>query len=191
MIYLAFNKPFQVLSQFKPLDDKTTLADYIHLPEKPKAVGRLDYDSEGLLLLSDDIRFIQKMTDPEEKIEKEYIVQVEGVPKNEDLLIFTKGIRTQTEIYKPAIVSNITEPDFLWARNPPIRKRQSIPTSWLRIIIREGKNRQIRKMTASVGFPTLRLIRIRIGNIALGNLQPGEYKKFSFPFMNSSAHPKA
>lgn len=179
MIYLAFNKPFQVLSQFKPLDDKATLADYIHLPEKPKAVGRLDYDSEGLLLLSDDIRFIQKMTDPEEKIEKEYLVQVEGIPNAEDLLKFTKGIRTQTESYKPAKANLIQEPEFLWERNPPIRKRLAIPTSWLSIIIREGKNRQVRKMTAFIGFPTLRLIRLRIGNIQLEKLQPGEFRKIS------------
>ncbi len=179
MIYLAFNKPFQVLSQFKPLDNKATLAEYIRLPEKPKAIGRLDYDSEGLLLLSDDIRFIQKMTDPEEKIEKEYLIQVEGIPKEDDLLKFTKGIRTQTEFYKPAQASIVKEPEFLWERNSPIRKRLAIPTAWLSIIIREGKNRQVRKMTAFIGFPTLRLIRIRIGNILLGNLKPGEYRKFS------------
>lgn len=177
MIYLAFNKPFQVLSQFKPLDEKKTLAEYIQLPEKPRAVGRLDYDSEGLLLLSDDIRYIQKMTDPEEKIEKEYLVQVEGIPKEEDLLQFKKGIRTQTEIYKPAKATLTVEPDFLWERNPPIRKRLNIPTSWLSIIIREGKNRQVRKMTAAVGFPTLRLIRIRVGDIKLGILKPGEFKR--------------
>ena len=177
MIYLAFNKPFQVLSQFKPLDEKKTLSDYIQLPEKPRAVGRLDYDSEGLLLLSDDIRYIQKMTDPEEKIEKEYLVQVEGIPKEEDLLQFKKGIRTQTEIYKPAKAKLLVEPDFLWERNPPIRKRLNIPTSWLSIIIREGKNRQVRKMTAAIGFPTLRLIRIRVGDIMLGVLKPGEFKR--------------
>ncbi len=177
MIYLAFNKPFQVLSQFKQLDDKATLADYIHLPEKPKAVGRLDYDSEGLLLLSDDIRFIQKMTDPEEKIEKEYLVQVEGIPEEDDLFKFTKGIRTQTEFYKPAKASIIKEPVFLWERNPPIRKRLAIPTSWLRLVIREGKHRQVRKMTAFVGFPTLRLIRVRVGDIELGKLKSGEYRK--------------
>ena len=180
MIYLAFNKPFQVLSQFKPLDDKVTLAAYIHLPEKPKAVGRLDYDSEGLLLLSDDIRYIQKMTDPEEKIEKEYFVQVEGIPKEVDLAKFSKGIQTQTEYYKPAKATLIAEPEFLWERNPPIRKRQSIPTSWLSIIIREGKNRQVRKMTSFIGFPTLRLIRVRIGNISLEKLKPGEFRKISF-----------
>lgn len=177
MIYLAFNKPFQVLSQFKPLDEKKTLADYIQLPEKPKAVGRLDYDSEGLLLLSDDIRYIQKMTDPDEKIEKEYLVQVEGIPREEDLFHFKNGIRTQTEIYKPAKANLIVEPGFLWERNPPIRKRLNIPTSWLSIIIREGKNRQVRKMTAAVGFPTLRLIRIRVGDIKLGALKPGEFKR--------------
>lgn len=119
------------------------------------------------------------MTDPEEKIEKEYIVQVEGIPKTDDLQKFAKGIRTQTENYKPAKVSLISEPEFLWERNPPIRKRQSIPTSWLSIIIREGKNRQVRKMTAFIGFPTLRLIRVRIGKISLENLKPGEFRNIS------------
>lgn len=117
------------------------------------------------------------MTDPEEKIEKEYLVQVEGIPKHEDLLRFTKGIRTQTEIYKPAKATLVTEPEFLWERNPPIRKRMNIPTSWLSIIIREGKNRQVRKMTAAIGFPTLRLIRIRVSDIKLGVLKPGEFKR--------------
>lgn len=179
MIYLAFNKPFQVLSQFKPLDDKKTLADYIRLPEKPKAVGRLDYDSEGLLLLSNDIRFIQKMTDPKKEIEKEYLVQVEGIPKENDLEKFKKGIRTETEFYKPAKAFLSSEPEFLWDRNPPIRERKNIPTSWLRVIIREGKNRQVRKMTAAIGFPTLRLIRFRIGNILLDDLNPGEWRKIT------------
>jgi 23S rRNA pseudouridine2457 synthase len=117
------------------------------------------------------------MTDPEEKIEKEYLVQVEGIPKEEDLLQFKKGIRTQAEIYKPAKAKLLVEPDFLWERNPPIRKRLNIPTSWLSIIIREGKNRQVRKMTAAIGFPTLRLIPIRVGDIMLGVLKPGEFKR--------------
>ena len=120
------------------------------------------------------------MTDPEEKIEKEYFVQVEGIPKEVDLAKFTKGIQTQTEYYKPAKATLIAEPEFLWERNPPIRKRQSIPTSWLSIIIREGKNRQVRKMTSFIGFPTLRLIRVRIGNISLEKLKPGEFRKISF-----------
>jgi 23S rRNA pseudouridine2457 synthase len=179
MIYLAFNKPFQVLSQFKPLDDKVTLAEYIKLPEKPRAVGRLDYDSEGLILLSDDNSYIQKMTDPKQKIEKEYLVQVEGIPSLNDLSKFEKGIQTQTEIYKPAKATLIKEPEFLWERNPPIRQRLSIPTSWISVIIREGKNRQVRKMTAFIGFPTLRLIRVRIGKIKLGELKPGEFRKIS------------
>ena len=114
------------------------------------------------------------MTDPEEKIEKEYFVQVEGIPKEVDLAKFTKGIQTQTEYYKPAKATLISEPEFLWERNP------SIPTSWLSIIIREGKNRQVRKMTSFIGFPTLRLIRVRIGNISLEKLKPGEFRKISF-----------
>lgn len=177
MIYLAFNKPFNVLSQFKPLDNKATLKDYIQLPEKPKAVGRLDYDSEGLILLSNDEDFIWEATNPKLGIQKEYYTQVEKIPTETDLDKFKEGIQTQTEYYKPCKYRIIEEPDFLWERIPPIRVRKSIPTSWISLIITEGKNRQVRKMTAFIGFPALRLIRVRIGSIKLDGLMPGEYKK--------------
>lgn len=176
MIYLAFNKPFQVMSQFKPMDDKRVLSEFIKLKEMPKAVGRLDFDSEGLLLLSDDIRFIQKMTTPVHEIEKEYYAQVEGTPTLLDLAKFEKGIITESEKYKPAKAELIDEPSFLWERTPPIRFRKSVPTTWIKIILKEGKNRQVRKMTAFIGFPTLRLIRVRIGAISLNGLKPGEYR---------------
>ena len=178
-IYLAFNKPYQVLSQFKELDEKRTLKDFILHQNKPKAVGRLDYDSEGLLLLSDDDGFIGELTSPKSHIEKEYIVQVEGIPKETDLEKLRNGIRTNSEIYRPCVAEIIQEPDFLWKRNPPIRVRKTIPDSWLKIVIEEGKNRQVRKMTAFIGFPALRLIRVRIGNLKIGNLLPGEYKNLS------------
>jgi 23S rRNA pseudouridine2457 synthase len=175
MIYLAFYKPFKVMSQFKPMEGKETLADYLKLKEKPKAVGRLDFDSEGLLLLSDDENFIYKATSPKDNIEKEYLVQVEGVPTLEKLSPITKGIHANGEFYKPSKVEIISEPE-LPPRNPPIRFRKNIPTTWLKLIITEGKNRQVRHMTAFTGFPALRLLRIRIGNVCLGDLQPGEYK---------------
>lgn len=175
-VYIAFNKPFYVMSQFKPIENKKTLLDYIQIPEMPKAVGRLDYDSEGLLLLSNNSKFLYKMTHPNNHVEKEYIVQVENIPKESDLIPLKKGLKTISESYLPCKIEIIPEPNFLWERNPPIRFRKNIPTSWLRIILKEGKNRQVRKMTAFIGFPTLRLIRLRIDNIPLGDLQPGQFK---------------
>ncbi len=176
-IYLAFNKPFQVLSQFKEEGEKTTLKEFIKLPEKPKAVGRLDFDSEGLLLLTNDNSFLTKYTDPKKEIEKEYYAQVEGELNLSKLKDLEKGIQTSSEYYRPAIVKSIEEPSWLWKRNPPIRVRKSIPTFWISLIISEGKNRQVRKMTAHIGYPTLRLIRVRIGKIKLENLKPGEFRK--------------
>ncbi|MCE9501804.1 MAG: pseudouridine synthase [Leptospira sp.] len=179
MIYIAFNKPFQVLSQFKELDGKANLKNFIALPEKPKAAGRLDYDSEGLLFLSDDDQFIYNITNPSREIEKEYLTQVEGTPAKSDLKKFESGIITQTENYAPGTAEIIPQPEFLWERTPSIRVRKNIPTTWLRIVISEGKNRQVRKMTAHIGFPTLRLIRVRIGKYTLGNLEPGKFRYIS------------
>ncbi|MCC6274905.1 MAG: pseudouridine synthase [Leptospiraceae bacterium] len=164
------------MSQFKELDDKVTLKEFISHPAKPKAVGRLDYDSEGLLLLSDDDRFIRALTSPKSRIEKEYFVQVEGSPKKEDIARLTRGITTLTEIYAPCFAEIIEEPGWLWKRNPPIRYRKNIPTSWIKVILQEGKNRQVRKMAAFIGYPALRLVRVRIGNLSLGHLRPGESK---------------
>ena len=176
MIYIIFNKPFNVLSQIKEMDDKDTLKKFIKFKEKPKAVGRLDYDSEGLLILTDDEKFSEYLTNPRSKIEKEYHVQVEGKISETDLLPIKNGITTNKEIYQPAIADVLQEPNYLWARNPPIRYRKNIPTSWLKLILKEGKNRMVRKMTAHIHFPTLRLIRYRIGNITLNDLEPGEFK---------------
>ena len=165
-----------MLSQFK--EDalgKKTLKDFISIPERPKALGRLDYDSEGLILLTNDFSFISRYTDPNVMIEKEYLVQVEGIPDENSLLPIRKGIRTQTAEYRPAdfeILPDLKIPE----RNPPIRFRKTVPDTWIRIIVREGQNRQIRKMTAFCGFPTLRLIRVRIGDIELGDIPSGRYK---------------
>lgn len=178
MIYIQFNKPYFVLSQFKEEENKLTLKNFIHHPSKPTAAGRLDYDSEGLLLLTDDKNFLRYVTDPGQKLEKEYHVQIEGTPKKSDLIPIFEGLNTQNISYQPAIAEMIPEPVYLWERNPPIRFRKNKPTSWLRIVIREGKNRQVRKMTAAIGFPTLRLIRYRIGRLVLQNLSPGEWREF-------------
>ncbi len=164
------------MSQFKELDGKVTLKEFISHSAKPKAVGRLDYDSEGLLLLSDDDRFIRELTSPKSHIEKEYFVQVEGSPQHEDIVKLTKGIKTLKEQYASCKAEIIEEPTWLWKRNPPIRYRKNIPTSWVKVILQEGKNRQVRKMTAFIGYPALRLIRVRIGNLSLGHLKPGESK---------------
>ncbi len=177
MIYLIFNKPFNVLSQFKDLDNKDNLKKYIQIPERPKAVGRLDYDSEGLLVLTDDIEFSEYLTNPRSKVEKEYHVQVEGQISDKDLFPIHDGITTQKEYYQPAYSKPVPEPGYLWERNPPIRVRKNIPTSWITLILSEGKNRQVRKMTAFINFPTLRLIRYRVGKITIDGLNPGEYRR--------------
>jgi 23S rRNA pseudouridine2457 synthase len=172
---LLFNKPFRVLSQFSPDGDKSTLADYIDLPGV-YAAGRLDYDSEGLLLLTDDGRLQARVTDPRHRMAKTYLAQVEGVPAENALAALARGVRLKDGITRPATVTAIDEPGWLWPRNPPIRERRNIPTQWLRLEIREGRNRQVRRMTAALGHPTLRLLRVAIGDWTLGDLAPGEYR---------------
>ncbi|WP_045107415.1 pseudouridine synthase [Legionella hackeliae] len=171
---LLFNKPFGVLSQFTGEESDRTLADYIKLPNF-YAAGRLDKNSEGLLLLSSDGQLQHRLTDPKFNKEKYYWVQVEGTPQEKDFIPIRQGLTIRGVRYLPAKVHIIEEPN-LWQRDPPIRFRKAIPTCWLEIILREGKNHQIRKMTAAIGFPTLRLVRHRIANWSLGNLQPGEYE---------------
>lgn len=175
-----FNKPFNVLCQFSPEGDKQTLKNYINTPNIYPA-GRLDYDSEGLLLLTDNGDFIHKITHPKHKLPKTYYVQVEGVPKIDALNEMRKGLNLKDGLTKAAKVSLLsdTELSFLWDRNPPIRFRQSIPTTWLSIEITEGKNRQVRRMCAHIGTPCLRLIRIKVGhvNIIQEGLKPGECKQ--------------
>ncbi|MGD8421722.1 MAG: pseudouridine synthase [Gammaproteobacteria bacterium] len=172
---LLFNKPFRVLSQFSPEGDKRTLADYIDLPGV-YAAGRLDFDSEGLMLLTDDGRLQAQVTDPRHRLAKTYLAQVEGVPGEEALAALARGVELRDGMTRPATVAAIDEPGWLWPRDPPIRARRNIPTQWLRIELREGRNRQVRRMTAAVGHPTLRLIRIAIGDWTLGDLAPGEYR---------------
>lgn len=171
---VLFNKPFDVLCQFTDEAGRRTLKDYIDIPGV-YAAGRLDRDSEGLLLLTDDGRLQQAISDPRFKLEKHYLVQVEGSIDAQAVQALTKGVQLKDGPTLPARAELIATPD-LWERSPPIRIRLSVPDSWLRLCIREGRNRQVRRMTAAVGFPTLRLVRERIGPWELGTLQPGEYR---------------
>lgn len=171
---ILFNKPFGVVTQFTGEVHEETLAAFIKMPGF-YAAGRLDKNSEGLLLLTDEGALQHKLTHPKFEKSKYYWVQVEGIPTEEDLQPLRTGLKIKDLTFLPAQARLITEPD-LWTRNPPIRERKSIPTSWLEIILKEGKNHQIRKMTAAIGFPTLRLVRHRIGDWKLDCLKPGEYR---------------
>lgn len=172
---ILFNKPFRVMSQFSPSDDKATLAQFIDLPGVYPA-GRLDFDSEGLLLLTDDGALQHRIAHPSEKLPKTYWVQVEGDPSEEAIARLREGVTLKDGPTLPAQAKLIDEPD-IWPRTPPIRARQSIPTHWLEIIIREGRNRQVRRMTAAVRLPTLRLIRAAIGAWTLDGLAPGAWRR--------------
>jgi 23S rRNA pseudouridine2457 synthase len=172
---LLFNKPFGVICQFSRDGLHPTLADYIALPDF-YAAGRLDTDSEGLLVLTDDGKLQHQLTDPKFKQAKTYWVQVEGIPDETALQALRNGVKLSDFTTLPAEARLIDEPAGLWARTPPIRQRLNIPTSWVAITLREGKNRQIRRMTAAVGYPTLRLIRYQIGDWTLDNLAVGEWQ---------------
>lgn len=172
---VLFNKPYRVLSQFSADGDKSTLADYIPLKGIYPA-GRLDYDSEGLMLLTDDGKLQARISNPRSDKLKTYLVQVENCPDDEALETLRKGVVLKDGMTRPAKVNRCQPPDWLWPRVPPIRQRQSIPTQWLQIAITEGKNRQVRRMTAAAGHPTLRLIRVSIDRWRLHGLSPGQYR---------------
>ncbi|MFQ6553270.1 pseudouridine synthase [Aestuariibius insulae] len=171
---ILFNKPMNVLSQFTDGGNRATLADYIDVPGVYPA-GRLDRDSEGLLVLTDDGRLQARISSPKFKAPKTYLVQVEGLPSDDAITALAKGVMLKDGPTRPAKASRIEPPD-LWPRDPPIRVRQSIPDSWIRLTLTEGRNRQVRRMTAQIGHPTLRLIRWSIGNWTLDGLPPGELR---------------
>ena len=173
---ILFNKPFGVLSQFRAADGRRGLGDYISLPDI-YAAGRLDADSEGLLVLTDDGRLQHRLTDPRHKLPKTYLVQVEGVPDATALKQLRTGVILDGHPTRPAHVESIAEPPDLWPRDPPIRVRQTIPTAWLEVALTEGRNRQVRRMTAAVGLPTLRLVRWRIGPWTVAGLAPGQWRE--------------
>jgi 23S rRNA pseudouridine2457 synthase len=173
---LLFNKPYLVLSQFTDPEGRPTLADYIPVKDV-YAAGRLDYDSEGLVILTDSGPLQYSVTDPHNKLPKTYWVQLEGIPADEALAKLAAGVTLKDGLTLPAQVRCMDEPD-LWPRNPPIRFRKEIPTSWLELTIVEGRKRQVRRMTAAVGLPTLRLVRVSVGTWKLGRLKPGEWREW-------------
>ncbi len=184
---ILFNKPFRVLSQFTGTSDKTTLSSFIDIPRVYPA-GRLDYDSEGLMILTDDGAWQHRISHPRHKLEKTYWVQVEGVINDSAIAQLRQGVELKDGMTKPAIANRIPEPE-LWQRDPPVRYRANIPTSWLELTISEGRNRQVRRMTAAVEFPTLRLVRQAIGDWQLNELQPGEYRQLQVDPIAAAAKP--
>jgi 23S rRNA pseudouridine2457 synthase len=184
---IALNKPCNVLCQFtdRSVPPRRTLAEFVNMPDVYPA-GRLDYDSEGLVLLTDDGALAHRLTDPHRATAKTYLVQVEGEPSDAQLSQLRKGIQLNDGPTKPAQARRAETPSWLWPRDPPVRFRKSVPDAWLELTIHEGRNRQVRRMTAAVGLPTLRLIRVRVGEVELGALQPGELRVISATKLRSS-----
>ncbi len=178
-LIILFNKPYGVISQFSADGQHPTLKDYIPMPDVYPA-GRLDTDSEGLLILTDDGALQHRISHPRHKLAKAYWAQVEGTPDESALKLLCNGVDLGDFLTKPAKARLIAEPPELWQRDPPIRVRKIIPTAWLELTIEEGKNRQVRRMTAKVGFPTLRLIRASIGDWNLDGLVTGQWREIHF-----------
>ncbi len=172
---IALNKPFGVHTKFTDAEGRPTLAQF-GLPPAVYVAGRLDHDSEGLLLLTDDGRLNQRLTDPRWKAAKSYCVQVEGIATQSALSTLAAGVSLKDGLTLPAQARAIAEPPWLWPRTPPIRVRKTVPDCWIELVISEGRNRQVRRMTAAVGLPTLRLIRVTIGTYSLEGLAPGEWR---------------
>jgi len=179
-VLILLNKPFRVLSQFRDPDGRATLGDFIDMPGVYPA-GRLDFDSEGLMLLTDDGRLQARISDPKNKMPKTYWAQVEGEPGAEQLRRLVRGVRLKDGPARAVSARLIDEPANLWQRDPPIRHRKNVPDSWIEVVLTEGRNRQVRRMTAAVGLPTLRLIRHAIGEWTVDDLQPGEWREATDP----------
>ena len=177
---ILLNKPFNVLCQFTGEPGQRTLAECLPVPGV-YAAGRLDADSEGLLVLTDDGLLQKRIADPRHKLPKTYLAQVEGIPDEAALARLRAGVDLGDFVTRPCAARLVAEPAWLWPRNPPVRFRQSIPAAWLELVIREGRNRQVRRMTAAVGLPTLRLVRVQIGPWALDDLAPGQWREASVP----------
>jgi len=177
--YILFNKPYGVLCQFTDESGKKTLRDFGPFPKDVYSAGRLDLDSEGLILLTNDPRVSHRLTDPDFGHPRTYLVQIEGIPTETELKRMCDGVNVQGRVTRKAEARAVDEPSDIPPRVPPIRVRKTIPTSWITLTLREGRNRQVRRMTAAVGHPTLRLIRIGIGDLDMAGLAPGESRKLT------------
>ena len=177
---ILLNKPFRVLSQFRDPDGRATLGDYVDVPGVYPA-GRLDFDSEGLMLLTDDGGLQSRISDPRNKTPKTYWAQVEGVPGADQLRQLERGVRLKDGPARAVSARSIEAPAGLWERDPPIRYRKNVPDSWVEVVLTEGRNRQVRRMTAAVGLPTLRLVRYAVGDWTVDGLQPGEWREAKAP----------